>query len=53
MGNVCGTDLLSLTHTVRATAKGKFDTRIEEILRLLPETMLLLLLQLFFEIWSI
>lgn len=44
---------ICLIHSVRATAKGRFDTGISVILRPLPETVVLLLLQLFFEIWNI
>lgn len=45
--------LVSLIHSVRATDKSRFDTRIWVFLDPLPETMVLLLLQVFFEVWDV
>lgn len=42
--------LISLISSVRATAKGRFDTRIRVFLHPLPETMVL---QILFEVWDI
>lgn len=44
--------LISLISSVRATDKCRFDTRIWVFLDPLPETMVLLLLQMLFEIWD-
>lgn len=47
------TYFISLILSVRATDKGRFDTRIWVFLDPLPETMVLLLLQILFEVWDI
>jgi len=51
--NICATDLISLIYSVRATAEGRFETRIWRNLYPLPETTVPLLLQPFFESWDI
>lgn len=47
------TYLISLIPSVRATDKCRFDTRIWVFLDPLPENMVLLLLQILFEVWDI